>query len=71
MKLYSWNVNGIRAVEKQQIPGKILVYPACKGLGVTTLPALEKTHPAVFQALEHGLWTKRAEESLLAAYAQH
>jgi hypothetical protein len=56
-------------VEKQQIPGKILVYPACKGLGLTTLPNLGKTHPQVFQALENGLWTKRAEAALLAAYS--
>jgi hypothetical protein len=57
-------------VEKQLIPGKILVYPACKGLGVTPLPSLGKNLPTVFQALENGLWTKRAEAALLAAYAQ-
>ncbi|MCX6996389.1 MAG: alcohol dehydrogenase catalytic domain-containing protein [Kiritimatiellaeota bacterium] len=62
-------VEGIRAVEKQLIPGKILVYPACHGLGLTPLPLLEKTHPAVFQCLENGLWTKRAEAALLAAYS--
>ncbi|TAN38034.1 MAG: alcohol dehydrogenase [Verrucomicrobia bacterium] len=60
-------IEGIRAVEKQQIPGKILVYPACKGLGLTPLPSLGKTQPQVFQALENGLWTKRAEQALLAA----
>jgi threonine dehydrogenase-like Zn-dependent dehydrogenase len=63
-------IEGIRAVEKQLIPGKILVYPACKGLGVTPLPSLGKNLPTVFQALENGLWTKRAEAALLAAYAQ-
>ncbi len=62
-------VEGIRAVEQQLIPGKIMVYPACKGLGVTPLPRLAQTHPAVFQCLEQGLWTRRAEEALLAAYA--
>jgi threonine dehydrogenase-like Zn-dependent dehydrogenase len=61
-------IEGIRAVEKQQIPGKILVYPACRGLGVTPLPSLGKNLPAVFQALENGLWTKRAEAALLAAF---
>ena len=60
-------IEGIRAVEKQQIPGKILVYPACKGLGLTPLPSLGKSHPQVFQALENGLWTTRAETALLAA----
>jgi len=64
-------IEGIRAVEKQQIPGKILVYPACQGLGVTPLPSLAKSHPAVFQALENGLWTKRAEQALLAAFARN
>ena len=63
-------IEGIRAVEKQLIPGKILVYPACKGLGLTPLPSLGKIHPAVFQALENGLWTKRAEAALLAAFGR-
>jgi threonine dehydrogenase-like Zn-dependent dehydrogenase len=59
-------IEGIRAVEKQQIPGKILVYPACKSLGLTPLPTLGKTMPVVFQALENGLWTTCAEQALLA-----
>ena len=62
-------IEGIRAVEKQLIPGKILVYPACKGLSLTPLPSLGRNLPRVFQALENGLWTKRAEQALLAAHA--
>ena len=70
-------IAGIRAVEKQQIPGKILVYPACHGLGLTPLPSLAtlpasggNPPPAVFHALEHGLWTQQAETVLLAAFAR-
>ena len=63
-------IEGIRAVEKQQIPGKILVYPACKGLGLTPLPNLEKTLPAVFHALDNGLWTQRAEQALLTTFGK-
>ena len=62
-------VEGIRAVEQQLISGKIMIYPACKGLGVTPLSRLAETHPAVFQCLANGLWNLRAEEALLAAYA--
>lgn len=47
-------VEGIRAVEKNLLPGKILVYPACKGLGLTPLG--------------EQVWDEAAEEALLARY---
>jgi threonine dehydrogenase-like Zn-dependent dehydrogenase len=46
-------IDGIRAVEKNLLPGKIMVYPDCKGLKLTPI-----TPP----------WTKQAEETLLAQY---
>jgi D-arabinose 1-dehydrogenase-like Zn-dependent alcohol dehydrogenase len=58
-------VEGIRAVENQSVPGKIIIYPACKGLGLTTLDKLLQESPQVANALTDGLWTKNAEEALL------
>ena len=56
-------------VEKQQVPGKIMVYPACEGLEVTALTDLAETMPEVAAKLADGIWTKEAEEALLARYA--
>jgi threonine dehydrogenase-like Zn-dependent dehydrogenase len=52
-------VDGIRAVEKNLVPGKILVYPSCHGLKVTPLTELEGKLP-----LQDGCWTQQAEEAL-------
>ena len=46
-------IEGIRAVEKHLISGKIIVYPSCKGLGLEIV---------------HGLWNNEAEKSLLERY---
>jgi threonine dehydrogenase-like Zn-dependent dehydrogenase len=61
-------IDGIRAVEDRSIPGKIMVYPACTGLGLTLLPDLGKTMPDVAAALDNGVWTKAAEDLLLKAF---
>jgi len=61
-------VDGIRAVEKRQIPGKIIVYPECKGLGLTRLEELSEKHPEVAAKLNNGLWTTAAEKALLELY---
>jgi hypothetical protein len=57
-------VDGIRAVEKNTMPGKILVYPFAHGLKLTPLPELGKDHPAVAQALCDGAWNREAEQAL-------
>ncbi len=62
-------IDGIRAVEKQLIAGKILVYPSCKGLPLTPLTELHKTHPAVAAKLNDGAWTLAAEKALLEAFS--
>ncbi len=63
-------VDGIRAVEKQSIGGKILVYPSCRGLGLTTLGELEEKAPAAAKALgRNRLWTRQAEQKLLEQFA--
>jgi threonine dehydrogenase-like Zn-dependent dehydrogenase len=53
-------IDGIRAVEKNLVPGKILVYPSCHGLKVTPLTELGDKLP-----LQDGCWNKQAEEALV------
>ncbi|MBN1816924.1 MAG: alcohol dehydrogenase catalytic domain-containing protein [Sedimentisphaerales bacterium] len=62
-------VDGIRAVEKALIPGKILVYPACAEMGLIPLDKLVDTMPDVAACLDNGLWNKKAEQVLLAGYS--
>ena len=59
---------GIRAVENRSIAGKIVVYPACRDLGLVTLEELKIKMPQVADCLSNGLWTKDAEEKLLEMY---
>jgi threonine dehydrogenase-like Zn-dependent dehydrogenase len=61
-------VDGIRAVENRSIAGKIIVYPACKTLGLVRLEEMEQKMPEVAQCLNDGLWTKQAEQKLLEKY---
>jgi threonine dehydrogenase-like Zn-dependent dehydrogenase len=63
-------VDGIRAVENRSIAGKIMVYPACKGLGLTRLEELAGKMPQVAAALRDGLWTTQAEKKLLERYSE-
>lgn len=62
-------LDGIRAVENRTIAGKIVVYPACEGLGLTELHELEEKLPEVAACLKDGLWTTEAEKKLLETYA--
>lgn len=63
-------IKGIKAVEEHSIAGKILVYPDCKDLKLTTLEDMEKHLPEVAGKLENGLWNKKAEEALLQTCKQ-
>ena len=63
-------VDGIRAVENRSIAGKIIVFPACKGLALTTLEELSEKMPEVAKVLDNGLWTKKAEQKLLEQFEQ-
>jgi threonine dehydrogenase-like Zn-dependent dehydrogenase len=63
-------IDGIRAVENRSIAGKIIVYPACKGLGLLTLEQLNEKLPEVAEHLNNGLWTKEAEQKLLQIYSK-
>jgi len=57
-------VDGIRAVEKNTMPGKIVVYPFAKGLKLTALTEMSKDHAGVDKSLHDGYWNKDAEEAL-------
>jgi len=59
---------GIRAVENRSIAGKIVVYPACRDMGLVTLEELNERMPEVAARLNNGLWTKEAEDKLLEMY---
>ena len=61
-------IDGIRAVENKSIAGKIIVYPACKGLALTPLVKLKEKMPQVAEFLNNGLWTKQAEKKLLESF---
>ena len=63
-------VEGIRAVENHLIGGKIIVYPACEGLPLTTLEKLAETLPDVAAQLDDGLWNIKAEKALLEHYSK-
>jgi hypothetical protein len=59
-------IEGIRAVENRTLSGKIIVYPNLPALGLTPLSQLPKKHAAVAERLDQGVWTKDAEDTLLA-----
>jgi len=60
--------DGIRAVENRSIAGKIIVYPACRDLGLVRLEEMPERMPQVAACLNDGLWTKEAEDKLLELY---
>jgi threonine dehydrogenase-like Zn-dependent dehydrogenase len=55
-------IDGIRAVETNAMPGKILVYPSCTGLKLTPLSELGIP-------LLDGRWNESAEKALLNRFA--
>ena len=59
---------GIRAVENRSIAGKIIVYPACRNLGLVRLEEMDEKMPDVAKLLSDGLWTASAEKKLLETY---
>jgi threonine dehydrogenase-like Zn-dependent dehydrogenase len=63
-------VDGIRAVEKNLMPGKIIVYPFAKGLKLTALTELGAQLPAVAQSLHNGYWSKNAEDALKKVFTR-
>jgi threonine dehydrogenase-like Zn-dependent dehydrogenase len=58
-------IDGIRAVEKNLMPGKIVVYPSCRGLPLKPLEKLGTEVP-----LNGGRWTAGSEKALLKLYGR-
>jgi len=53
-------IDGIRAVEKNLLPGKVLVYPSCRGLELTPLGELK--------GVATSRWDAEAEAALLKSF---
>ena len=60
--------DGMRAVENRSIAGKVVVYPACRCLGLIPLDKMKEKMPQVAECLNDGLWTKQAEQKLLEEF---
>ncbi len=58
-------IDGIRAVEKNLLPGKIVVYPSCRDLKLTALGDLGGD-----ARLESGHWGSAAEAALLGRFVK-
>ena len=58
-------IDGIRAVKNRTLSGKIIVYPSLEKLPLLTLPEVCRQYPMVADKLDHGIWTKEAEQELL------
>lgn len=56
---------GIAAVENRTLAGKIIVYPMLHDLGLIPLTELHNRFPTVADKLDHGKWTREAEQELL------
>jgi len=63
-------IEGIRAVENQSIAGKIIIYPQCGNLLLTTLEQMQKEMPDVACKLDNGLWSKDAENTLIEKFVR-
>jgi len=63
-------IDGIRAVEKRLVAGKIVVYPDCKELGLVRIGDMAAEMPEVASELAGGAagWNKAAEQRLLRLY---
>jgi threonine dehydrogenase-like Zn-dependent dehydrogenase len=62
-------LDGIHAIENHSIAGKIIAYPACKGLPLTMIAKMTEKLPDVAACLSNGIWTAQAEQKLLERYA--
>jgi L-sorbose 1-phosphate reductase len=61
--------DALRALIEGRFPGKIVIFPALRGLSLTSLPDLAATHPDIAAALDSGgAWTIEAEAALFARY---
>jgi len=64
-------VEALAAVEQRTLAGKIIVYPMLHQVGLIPLSQMTQSFPAVAEKLEHGQWTRAAEEELLRAACKY
>jgi hypothetical protein len=62
-------IDGVAALEKQTMTGKIVIYPMLHDVGLTRLSELAVRFPSVASKLDDGQWSKAAEQELLRAGA--
>ncbi len=62
-------IDGVAALEKQTVAGKIVIYPMLHDLGLTRLSELADRFPEVASKLVDGQWSNEAEQELLRAGA--
>jgi hypothetical protein len=65
--------DGMRAVESRSIWGKIIVYPACRGLGLERIEDLSGGIPEVGRLLDkppRAPWNAASERRLLELYGK-
>jgi D-arabinose 1-dehydrogenase-like Zn-dependent alcohol dehydrogenase len=58
-------LDGLAAVERQTMAGKIIIYPHLHDLGLTPLRGLDDVRADVAEALDQGAWCAAAERALL------
>jgi threonine dehydrogenase-like Zn-dependent dehydrogenase len=58
-------ISGIREIEANRIPGKVIVYPSCHDLGLVRLSELGAALPEVEAQVRDGVWNREAERALL------
>jgi D-arabinose 1-dehydrogenase-like Zn-dependent alcohol dehydrogenase len=58
-------IDGVAALERQTMAGKIVIYPMLHDVGLTRLAELADRFPTVASKLDGGQWTKEAEQELL------
>ncbi len=63
------SLDGLEAVKKQAVAGKIVVYPHLTGLGLVPLEKLEDACPSAAARLRDGVWTKETEAALVKAFS--
>jgi len=61
-------IDGIGAIERREVAGKVIVYPWCHGLRLTRLEDLRALLPSVADSLDDGRWTREAEARLAEAF---
>jgi threonine dehydrogenase-like Zn-dependent dehydrogenase len=62
-------IDGVAALERQTMAGKIVIYPMLHDVGLTRLADLAERFPSVASKLDGGQWCKDAEQELLRAGA--